>query len=137
MTDEFGYYAFVNDKNMVDNVIVCNSRDDFQELMKFNPMGMVPGKWIPATDSTGRPSKGNHWHPTLLKFYPQSRFASWTFNEDLWKWEPPNPKPPEEVDEDGNLTLQWLWDEPTLTWVELRSPNGCAECEEEIDKIDQ
>ena len=98
MTTEFGYYAFVNDKNMVDNVIVCNSRDDFQELMKFNPMGMVPGKWIPATDSTGRPSKGNHWHPTLLKFYPQSRFASWTFNEDLWKWEPPNPKPKEEVD---------------------------------------
>ena len=50
MTTEFGYYAFVNDKNMVENVIVCNSRDDFQELMQFNPMGMVVGKWIPATD---------------------------------------------------------------------------------------
>ena len=65
MTDEFGYYAFVNDKNMVDNVIVCNSRDDFQELMKFNPMGMVPGKWIPATDSTGRPSTVSYTHLTL------------------------------------------------------------------------
>ena len=74
---------------------------------------------------------------THLKFYPQCRFPSWTFNEDLWIWEPANPRPPEEVDENGCLTLQWLWDEATLTWVELRSPNGCADCEVEEEKIDQ
>ena len=136
MTDEFGYYAFVNDKNIVENVIVCNNRDDFQALMQFNPMGMTPGKWVPATEESGRPSKGNHYHPTYQRFYPQSRFKSWTFNEETWLWDPPVPKPKEEVDEEGQLVLQWLWDEPTLSWVELRTPN-CIECEQQEEKIDQ
>ena len=37
MSTEIEYFAFVSDKNIVENVIVCNSREDFQALMRFIP----------------------------------------------------------------------------------------------------
>ena len=138
MSTEFEYFAFVNDENIVENVIVCNSREDFQELMKFNPMGMVPGRWVPGSSKTGRPSKGNHYDPQEQHFYPQCRFPSWTLNKEIWQWEPPVPKPKEIVDENGSLIVQWEWNEPSQEWVEMSGPN-CIECGQDpsIEKIDE
>jgi hypothetical protein len=38
-------------------------------------------------------------------------WTSWTFNEDLCKYEPPIPRP-----DDGKV---YRWDEPTVSWVEV------------------
>jgi hypothetical protein len=38
-------------------------------------------------------------------------WASWTFNEDLCRYEPPIPRP-----NDGKA---YRWDEPTVAWVEI------------------
>jgi len=38
-------------------------------------------------------------------------WTSWTFNEDLCKYEPPIPRP-----DDGKV---YRWDEPTVAWVEI------------------
>ena len=86
MSTEIEYFAFVSDKNIVENVIVCNSREDFQALMRFIP-SMGAGTWIPATEDTGRPSKGNNYHPNRNRFYPSRMYESWTFDEELWKLE--------------------------------------------------
>lgn len=41
--------------------------------------------------------------------------ASWTFDEVKCIFQPPIPRP------DDYLTKQYVWDEPTLSWVELTS----------------
>lgn len=140
MSTEIEYFAFVSDKNIVENVIVCNSREDFQALMRFIP-SMGAGTWIPATEDTGRPSKGNNYHPNHNRFYPSRMYESWTFDEELWKWVPPIPKPPYETADgtpDGPLVKQYLWNEAmyqadnTTGWIELTGPN-CEECEQPDD----
>jgi hypothetical protein len=45
-------------------------------------------------------------------------FASWTFNETTCMFEAPTPMPT-----DGK---RYLWDEPTLAWVEVTAPIGAA-----------
>jgi hypothetical protein len=45
-----------------------------------------------------------HWNSVL-------GWTSWTFNEDLCKYEPPSPRP-----DDGKV---YRWDEPTVSWVEI------------------
>lgn len=44
-----------------------------------------------------------------------SGFASWTFNETTCMFEAPTPMPT-----DGK---RYLWDEPTLSWIEVGIPN--------------
>ncbi len=44
-------------------------------------------------------------------FIPPQPFPSWTLNPDTALWDAPVPMP----DEGG----PWMWDEATLSWVEL------------------
>jgi hypothetical protein len=45
-------------------------------------------------------------------------FASWSFNEATCAYEAPTPMPT-----DGK---RYIWDEPTLAWVEVTAPIGVA-----------
>lgn len=128
MDDGFEYFAFVdNETNIVKNVICCSSLEKFQELQVA--MGQIPtseGRWIPANARTRKPSKGNHYDVEKNVFYPKRLWDSWVLNEETMYWDPPVPKPQEEFDpETGTLVLQWLWDEPTLSWVS----QTCANCD--------
>lgn len=42
------------------------------------------------------------------KFRRQKPYLSWTFNEDFWRWEAPQPYP-----KDG---IAYVWDEDTMGW---------------------
>jgi len=121
---EFKYFAFVNKDNVVENVIVCNSIEDFRDLTVNTPMGMSPGRWIPVTEKTRKPSKGYNYCPTKNMFYPDQRFKSWHLDEELMDWAPPTPKPEKEF-VDGKLITAWLWDEDNVKWV----AQTCVNCD--------
>lgn len=90
-----------------------------------------PGKWLQTSYNT----KGNvHYGPdnqpdggVALRgnyagvgytydivadvFYAPQPFPSWILNESTWTWEAPTPRP-----DDGKV---YVWDEATLSWVEV------------------
>ncbi len=41
--------------------------------------------------------------------WAENGYASWVFNEETCRFDPPTPRPP------GN----YIWDEPTVSWVEV------------------
>ena len=121
--DEFNYFAYVNDKNVVEQVITCDDPDKLRSIQQYQALGLSPGRWIQATEKTRRPSKGNNYDPVKNIFYPEQRFASWHLNEETMWWEPPYPKPPI-TEKDGRLISTWNWDEDTLQWI----PQTCVNC---------
>lgn len=44
-------------------------------------------------------------------FYAPKPYPSWNLNQTTWLWDAPTPMP-----QDGK---QYLWDEPTTSWVEV------------------
>lgn len=93
-----------------------------------------PGKWVQTSYNTrgnvhygqdGQPDggvalRGNYagigYTYDIVKdvFYAPQPYPSWTLNESTWTWEAPVPVPT-----DGKM---YLWDEPTLSWVEIVVP---------------
>ena len=108
------YYALVTN-DIVENVIVCNSEEDFRSLTESFPMGMYKGEWIKATEETGRPNPGWTYLREYGKFIDVQPFPSWKLNDDFI-WEPPVPAPAE---------ARTGWDEASLSWVEFKNlPNN-------------
>jgi hypothetical protein len=84
-----------------------------------------PGEWIQTSYNThggvhvngGTPLRKNYagvgyaYDYTLDAFIPPKPFPSWTFNENTCLWDCPVAYPT-----DGK---QYVWDEPTTSWVEL------------------
>jgi len=48
------------------------------------------------------------------KFYPPTKYASWTLDTNTWLWNPPIPQP----DDTGH----WMWNESTQSWDPLAGP---------------
>ena len=82
-----------------------------------------PGTWLQTSYNTqgnqhpeGRPLRGNYagigyvYDQANDVFYASQPFPSWILNNATWTWEAPTPMPT-----DGKM---YLWDEPTLSWVE-------------------
>lgn len=113
----FQYYAYVNN-GLVENVIVCNSDDDFRELTESFPMGMYSGEWIKATEDTRRPNPGWTYSKEYGKFIPEKPYPSWVLDEDLY-WTAPVEKP------DGDSAL--CWDEETKRWTSFTNA-PCTTC---------
>lgn len=122
---EFKYFAFVNQDNVVENVIVCDDIEKFRDLTRNTPMGMATGRWIPVTEQTRSASKGSNYDPNKNMFYPQQRFKSWKLNQETMYWEAPTPKP-EPVLENGKIVKAWAWDEDKLEWVEDTFCPNCS-----------
>jgi hypothetical protein len=84
----------------------------------------APGTWIQTSYNTrgnhhpeNRPLRGNfagigysYDHQNDVFYEPQP-FSSWTLNTNTWLWEAPTPHPTDDK--------FYLWNEPTLAWVEL------------------
>lgn len=93
-----------------------------------------PGKWVQTSYNTkgnvhygqdGQPDggvavRGNYagigytYDIVADVFYAPQPFPSWILNESTWTWEAPIPMP-----QDGK---PYIWDEPTISWVEVPSP---------------
>jgi len=50
------YYAYINNSNAVENIIVCEEKD-FMNLMSTIPVGIYTGKWVKVTEETGKPTR--------------------------------------------------------------------------------
>jgi len=86
--------------------------------------GMFGTGWIQTSYNThggqhpeNRPLRGNYagigytYDQTNDVFYAPQPYPSWALNLSTWLWEAPTPMPI-----DGN---SYIWDEPTVSWVEI------------------
>lgn len=108
------HFAEIDDNNTVVRVIVADS----QEWCETH----LGGTWVQTSYNTyggvhktgGIPLHKNYAGPGFtfdgIGFAPPKPFESWTLNTDTYCWEPPTPRPTEGL---------WIWDEPTLSWVEM------------------
>ena len=88
--------------------------------------GLFGTGWVQTSYNThggehpeGRPLRKNYagigftYDAVRDAFIPPKPWDSWVLNEDRCRWEAPIPRPDE--------TYNWIWDEPTLSWVENTS----------------
>ena len=89
---------------VVENVIVGEKDQPIQLLL---PKGHTA---ILVNESSGFPIIGLRWNEKLEKFEQGQPFASWTWDESLFEWLPPVPKP--------NKGL-FYWNEVDLEWASV------------------
>lgn len=121
------YFAEIDsDTNKVLRVLVVGD-DVFDGNAFLSEELKLGGTWIQTCKDTrsgineagGTPLRKNYACPgyaydaKLDAFIPPKPtfHPSWIFNEDTCNWSPPVPRP-----NDGKM---YIWDEPTLSWVEL------------------
>ena len=114
------HYAFLDENNVVVNVIVGNDEgDDFDwESHYGGVMGMTCKRTSYNTDSNTHPSKtpfrknyaiiGGIYEEERDEFIPPKEYQSWVLNEETCCWEPPIPYPSDEQ--------YYIWDEETVSW---------------------
>jgi len=122
------HYAFINENNIVTEVIVGKDEDDNADL----PEGFANweawyadfrGQTCKRTSYNtianthtldGTPFRGNYagigftWDEANDVFYPPQPYGSWVLNETTWTWEAPIAYP-----DDGNV---YIWNENQGNW---------------------
>ena len=90
-------YAKVNDKDIVENVIVCED----------SSISSLAGKYIKVDESFRTPNSGDSYDSENNKFIRPKPFPSWELNSEF-EWVAP----------DGNVfVLNKIWNESSLEWV--------------------
>jgi hypothetical protein len=122
------HYAFLNNNNLVTEVIVGRDEDDLAEGVTSweDYYGAVRGQRCLQTSyntqagehlTGGTPFRGNYagigftYDEALDAFIAPSPFASWVLNEATFSWEAPIPYPSDGKD--------YIWDEDAGVWVEV------------------
>ena len=125
------HYSFINDENIVVEVITGKDEDDLETL----PEGFESWEEYYETKRDGLTCKrtsyntqagehlnggtafrGNYagigytYDPDNDVFYAQQPFPSWIMNEETWTWECPVPLP------DDHLETMYVWNEEDQTW---------------------
>lgn len=127
-----GHYAFLDENNVVTEVIVGRNEDEVvdgisdweahygeirNQLCKRTSFNMANGIHHAGKEPfrynyagigfTFDPTKGTHG-----AFIPPQPFPSWTLNNDTCNWEPPVPRP---TVEDSDT---YKWDEESQSWIQ-------------------
>lgn len=117
------HYAFLNENNIVTEVIVGKDEGNFDWEQQY---GSFRGQACKRTSyhtyggvhELGKiPFRKNFagigftYDPVRDAFIPPKHYQSWVLNEDTCLWEPPIPMPI-----DGN---HYAWDESTISWKKL------------------
>ena len=97
------YYARINAENVVVQVGVFGEGD----------VELPQGGWVEVTKREGKRQAGVGFRYMADKqgFQSPQPFASWSFNEDEWQWEPPVPMPAD--------NKPYVWNEDKGAWEEL------------------
>lgn len=110
-----GYYAFLDDENIVSELFVVLDDLEFIEGMKSEDFYAIQrNSKCKKTCDTGCFRKnmaaiGYKYDEQRDAFIPPKKFDSWILNEDTCRWEAPIPYPT-----DG---LYYDWDEQQMQWV--------------------
>lgn len=116
------HFAELNEQNEVLRVIVVNDSEtrgkDGKESEAIGVefcTNLLGGRWV-QTSRTGKMRKlfagvGFKYLLDVDAFQPPQPFASWSFNEDEWQWEPPVPMPAD--------NKAYVWNEDKGAWEEL------------------
>ena len=121
------HYAFIDDDNIVTQVIVGRDEDDLAEGVTSweEYYGARHGQRCLRTSYNtragehvegGTPFRGNYagigytYHEDIDGFVPPKPFESWVLNEATFSWDAPVPMPTE-----GD----WTWDEQAGAWTEV------------------
>ena len=121
-----GHYAYLDENNIVINVIVGKNENDFPgnweeyygaKRTSFNTRGGVyytPGTNTPDPDQTKAYRKnyagiGYTYDAGLDAFIPPKPYLSWSLNTSSGLWQPPIPYPTDGLDYNWNETTQ-SWD---------------------------
>ena len=127
------HYAYLDDNNIVTQVIVGRDEDDLVEGVEdwevyygakrcsYNTVGGVhwtvdleTNEIVPSGKPQFRknyPGIGYTYDPDRDAFIPPKPYESWLLNEQTCLWDAPVPMP-----EDGQ---PYMWDEETLSWKPL------------------
>jgi hypothetical protein len=129
------HYAFLDDDNVVTQVIVGRDEDDLAEGVTSweDYYGNFHGQTCKRTSyntlgnehrSGGTPFRGNYagigftYDEARDAFIPPSPFPSWSLDDTTLMWEPPEARPdPRPVDGEPEALEVAVWDEDTLSWV--------------------
>jgi hypothetical protein len=117
------HYAFLDEKNIVTEVIVGKDEGNFDWEQQY---GSFRGQACKRTSFNtyggvhklgGTPFRKNYasigytYDPQRDAFIPPQPFTSWTMSEETCLWNSPVPYPTDDK--------QYTWDEATTSWVEL------------------
>jgi len=115
------HYAFIDDSNMVTEVIV--GKDEIETIE-----GLIPEEWYGnfrgqkcvRTSYNGKIRKnfagvGFTYDKTRDAFIAPKPFESWILDEETCRWNAPVPYPA-----DGK---SYQWDESTTSWIEIPEPS--------------
>jgi hypothetical protein len=121
------HYAFLNENNIVTEVIVGVDENIFQIDFNENTVGGSSDSWedwyknfrnqdCKRTSYNGNFRKnyagiGYYYDSIRDAFIPPKPFPSWILNEQTCLWESPIPYP-----NDGNT---YQWNEETSNWIQL------------------
>ena len=118
------HFAKLNDNNIVEEVIVVADSDcnggNFPESEPagnafLNSIGLI-GNWK-QTSYNGSfrkhfAGKGYSYSSEHNAFIPAKPYDSWTFNSTTLTWDPPTPRPEDDL---------YLWNEEELCWKKSES----------------
>ena len=127
------HYAFLDNNNIVTQVIVGRNEDDLAEGVTDweTYYGMRMGQVCKRTSyntiagqhtGDGEPFRGNYagvgytYDETLDAFIPPKPFDSWVLT-DSFTWEAPVPVPADAIQVEGDGGVAYTWDEESGAWV--------------------
>lgn len=138
------YWAEIDENNIVIRVLKTGNHflNEGHDFLKNN----LGGKWIQTSynsfhnvhfDSNGLPDEklavrknfatsGMIYNEALDAFiFPKpDQFPSWVLNEEKGCWEPPIPYPGKINTNPKIIDMEYIWDEPTLSWVKFVPTNA-------------
>lgn len=104
---EWHQHAFIDENNKVILVAVFEKWAHDHQLLEDVKIANGASS-IVCCCQYGLPGVGYTW--TGTEFIPPKPFDSWTWNDSKKEWEAPTPMP------EGAL---YIWDEETLSWIEV------------------
>ena len=119
------HYAFLDENNVVTEVITGIHETELIEGLDTETWyGNFRSQVCKRTSYNGNYRKnyagiGYSYDEERDAFIPPKPFESWLLDEETCRWEPPVPYPDREPVDNPEDELVYVWDEETISWVEL------------------
>lgn len=103
--------ALLDENKTITNILTFSKNEDkeyFLSTLDKNTKFEVLSDNEPVEIYTGY-----FWDNNLESYIPPKPHDNWIFNESLWVWEPPIPKPTSEP-----INGMWVWEQGLDEWVD-------------------